>query len=237
MTEIPSTLPVPARMLERQRDVLVTHVAGARRRRAQRRVAVAAVVVVLLAALVAGPALGLGSRLAELFEGTPAPPPVQESFTGTDAMLKRFIAAGFHDRYSRIVAEEAHGLVSLETPDGPIHLWVAPTEDGRQCSFVQMDTSASGRPLGGSTCDGLETRGMTLSSPWWRDSRPSVRVVHVRVYDEDIVRVDVHVTDGGVVQLPVVAGHAFGALDPSAHLDHVVGFDADGDEVDRLTWD
>jgi hypothetical protein len=236
MSEIPNEITVPARMLERQREILVAHVAGAGRRQARRRVTVAAAAVVVLAALVAAPALGLGSRLAELFEGTPAPPPVQELFTASDEMQQRFIEAGLQDRYSRVVVEEARGVSSIETPDGPVRLWTAPTEDGRQCSLIELDVAPSGRVLGHARCDSLGAEGMSPS--WlWAEVRSSVRVAHVRVYDEEIVRVDLHLVDGGVVQLPVVAGHAFGVVDRSARLDDFVGRNADGDEVARINRD
>jgi hypothetical protein len=237
MTEIPSELPVPALMLERQREVLVAHVAGAERRRMRRRVALVVAVGVLLAALVAAPALGLTGKLGELFEGPPAPPEVQKYFADFERSDKRFselaAKAGveWRGRDSRILPGEARGVIAIETVDGPIRLWAAPTEDGGQCWILQFD-----EPAGlSSSCDGPGDPAALRPAGLWAASRPSVRIVHVRVYDADIVNVDAHTEDGEVVRLPVVAGHALGTYEPGMGFPELVGRDADGDEVARFS--
>lgn len=231
MTEIPGDLPVPAEMLERQRSLLEAYAGGARRRQSRRRTAVAAVAVAVLAALVATPALGLGSRLVELFEGTPATPSVQEVFSSYDEVRKRFEAER-RDPYSRVVVEDVRGVISLSTPDGTVRLWAAPTEDGRECWLFEHQPVPSASVYARMDCDPLDADGASLGV-FWAPVRP-VPIVHVRVHDDDVVQVDVHEEDGSVRRLEVVAGHALGAIEEGAVLLRAIGRDAGGDEVARF---
>jgi hypothetical protein len=232
MSEMPRKIGLPDGMLERQREVLVAHVAEAPRRRVRRRATVAAAAVVVLAALVAAPAVGLASRIGELFEGTPAPPQIEEVFVMTDDVRNRFREARAQDPYSRIVVEEARGVASVQATGALVRLWVALTEDGRQCSVIEVELAPGGRVFGpGTGCDPLNADGSSLAV-WWAAAPHGI--VHVRVHADEAVRVDVHTEDGSVKRLPVVAGHALGAIDVGARMSLVVARDADGDEVARF---
>jgi integrase len=118
-----------------------------RARRPWRRAVLVAVVAATVALLVA-PAFGVGGRVLDLIQGKPAPPPVQTSFVGGNAARQQrfaFAAAAglaLHDRFSPVVPGETRGVAEVETADGPIYLWVAPTEDGRHCWLVQTGNSA-----------------------------------------------------------------------------------------------
>ena len=213
-------------------------------RRPRRRVALVALAAAAAALLVA-PAFGLGGRVLDLIRGDPAPTEVQTSFAAGNESRERLFefaaAAGheLHDRFSPVIAGEARGVAAVETPDGPIYLWVAPTEDGRQCWLIQAgEDPATGRPYGGGSCDGIDRTGaIQPEGPGWTIERPSVLILHVRVYDEAVTRVQLEFEGRAGISLPVVSGHALGTVpkQESVHLLSVVGRNADGEVVERWT--
>ena len=104
-------------------------------RAASRRRVVAAMFASLVVLLAVAPATGIVGHVRDLFHGTPAPPAVQTAMQQvSDALRNRLYIrdAGsvLHDRYSPVIATETHGVVSADTPDGPIYVWAAPTESG-----------------------------------------------------------------------------------------------------------
>lgn len=110
--------------------------------RLTRRRLVAIAVTALLAVLLATPAFGIGDRLLDLIQGWPAPSEVQTYFAANDETPEKMFAytaeAGkrLHDRFSPVISSEARGVFAIESADGPIYLWSAPTEDGRQCTNI-----------------------------------------------------------------------------------------------------
>jgi hypothetical protein len=213
-----------------------------RARRPGRRVALIAVVAAASALLVA-PAFGIGGRVLDLIQGEPAPPEVQTSFAAGNASREQLFAfaaaAGreMHDRFSPVVPGEARGVAAIATADGPIYLWVAPTEDGRQCWLVQAGRDpVTGRPYGIGSCDGTSRSGaIQPEGPSWTIERPSIQIMHVRVYADAITRIEVQLEGAAEVSLPVVSGHALGTVSKDARLQALVGRDADGDVVARWT--
>jgi hypothetical protein len=238
MIEIPDEFPVPSEAFDRQRSLLTTRIAAPRGSRAGRRDLVAVAAAALLAVLLVTPALGIGGRLLDLIHGSPAPPAVQTFFAANDGTRETMFAhaheAGdkLHDRFSPVIASEARGLFAIESPDGPIYLWAAPTEDGRQCWLSQAGTNtATGGPIGLSSCDASEVTSAMNPEEWWIAERPSVEIVHVRVYDDAITRVEVELDGAPAVSLPFVAGHAFGTVPKTERILAIVGRDADGEAV------
>ena len=210
-------------------------------RRPWRRAALAAAAAAA-AALAVSPAFGLGGRLLGLVHGSPAPPEVRAYFAADNRLREQLFdhagAAGdqLHDRYSRVIPDEARGVAAIASPDGPVFLWAAPTEDGRQCWLIQEgEEKATGRPYGYSVCDGLDHSGALVPDMVWTVERPSIYVVHVRVYDDSVTSVDVRFDDAPDLVLPVVSGHALGTMPKGEEprFDAVVGRDADGDVVAR----
>ena len=146
-------------------------------------------------------------------------------------MFARARAAGIelHDRFSPVIASETRGVAAIETADGPIYLWAAPTEDGRQCWLVQ--------PHSGS-CDGIYIHGpLRPEGPGWTIERPSVLIFHVRVYDEAITQVRLELEGADELSLPVVSGHALGTIPKQEHvrMQSVIGRNTDGEVVARWT--
>jgi hypothetical protein len=244
MMDIPEEFPLPRDAFDRQRSLLRIHTEPRRRSsRPKRRDALVAVTAAaLLAALLVAPALGLGDRLLDLFERPPAPAEVQTHFAVSDVLRRQHLAyaeaAGheLHDRFSRVVAGEARGVAAVESADGPIYLWAAPTEDGRQCWLIQAGAAtATGRPYGSGSCDGTEAASGIRPGTLWTAERPSVKIVHARVYDDAITRVEIVIEGGPGVSLPVVAGHALGTVAKDARVVAFVGRNENADEVTRTT--
>jgi hypothetical protein len=212
-----------------------------RARRSGRRVALAAAMV-LAAGLLVAPGVGIGGRMLHLIQGEPAPPPVQELFADNNRAREQLLEQNAEARqelarrFPRSIPGEARGVIALETVDGPISLWVAPTEDGRQCWLIQTgEDPVTGRAGGFGSCDGDDYRGaIQPEGPAWDYQRPSVKFFHVRVYDEDITRVDVEIDGLPPRSLPVASGHALTTTPLDARtLDVVVGRNSDDEEVAR----
>lgn len=202
----------------------------------------AVVAAALLGALLITPAFGLGERLIDLLQRPAAPPEVQAHFAANETFRKQLLAhaeaAGhvLHDRFSRVVAGEARGIAAIESADGPIYLWAAPTEDGRQCWLIQAGAEvATGRPYGLTSCDAPEAESKMRPGTLWTAERPSVKILHARVYDDAITRVEIVIEDGPEVSLPVVAGHALGTVEKEVRVLAFVGRNAGSDELARTT--
>jgi hypothetical protein len=208
--------------------------------RPRRRRVVLLAAAALVAAVAAVPALGLAGRLSDLVQGSPAPPTITTYFASSNALRRQLLAetpaAGqdLHARYTPVIADQAKGIAAIDSPDGPIFLWAAPTEAGGQCWLIQAGGDASsGRPYGYGSCDDLDSSRPLGTDAYWTAERPSVLILHARVRDDSIARVEVDFAGGGSVSLPVVSGHVLGTVSKDEHVVTWIGRDADGNEVAR----
>ncbi len=183
------------------------------------------------------PATGIVGELRDLVQGTPAPPPVQTAIAKSDAMRKEMYAnrqeagAVLHDRYSPVIASETRGVLALDAVDGPIYLWISPTEDGRECWLIQSgEEKRTGRPYGLGSCDGTKNPAI-LPNVFWTADRPSVKVVHVRLSDAAVTDVRVEVEGAADLTLPVAEGHALGTIPKDADVRLLVALDKHGSEL------
>jgi hypothetical protein len=243
MIEIPHEFELPKAAFERQRALVGAQAVAPAARSRGRSVAVVVALAAILGVLLVAPAFGIGGRFLDLIQGTPAPAEVETHFAASNRLRASLFAfaeeAGheLHDRFSPVIASEARGLFALESADGPIYLWAAPTEDGRQCWLIQWGAApATGRPYGKGSCDSTGEARAIRTSLGWTAERPSVRILHARLYDDAITRVEVEFEDASVLTLPVVAGHALGTVaNEPLPVVAFVGRDADGEEVARAT--
>lgn len=242
MTEIPKEFPLPKEAFERQRALVSAQVSEQRRRtRSRRRRAMIGAVAsaVLLGVLLVTPAFGIRGELLDLVQGQPAPSEVKSYFASNDKQRVRMFAfaekagAALHDQFSPVLADEARGVFAIESPDGPIFLWAAPTEDGRQCWLLQ---ATSETPGGVGSCDGTDEERSLRPETLWSENRPSVVIVHARIYDDAITRVDAVLDGAREVSLAVAAGHALGTVSKDEKIAAVVGRNADGQELVRVSF-
>jgi hypothetical protein len=237
MIEIPKEFPLADESFQQQRLLLGAHVEAERHstRRTRQRVVLAIAAAILVGGLLVTPAFGVGGRLLDFVRGAPAPPEVQAYFAANDAYREQMLANSERAGeklylYSwPVMTGQARGVFAIESPDGPIFLWSAPTEDGRKCSLIQTDAEAATGQL---SCDGAGDPVLSVRTLATTE-RPSVWIVHARVSDKTITRVEVEVDGAPDVELPVVAGYAFGTVPRSGRIVALVGRSAQGEEVAR----
>jgi hypothetical protein len=130
---------------------------------------------------------------------------------------------------------EARGVAAIESPDGPIYLWAAPLLDrGGQCWLIQAGGDpATSRPYGYESCDGSNWSDGMSTETLWTIERPTIQILHARVYDNSITRVEVDLRGAQPVYLQVASGHALGTVPKDVHVDGYVGLNADGDPIAR----
>jgi hypothetical protein len=234
--------------LEELRSVLNSHAGpdDPRKRPAQHRLGrlrpalVAAVAVAALAGAGVAIAAGVGA-----FEGTPAPHVIQQNFVRLDAQAAAreyaLAKAGFNAQVPRADASKAHGVLQLQTGDGPLDLWAAPATDGGMCWFIGWESDldwASGAYGYGRCAPDSSASGKNLD--WGEvnlpEAHPNYDVVDGYVYG-DAATVDVLLADGRTASLPVVENLFLGALEhgDGGKIVSLTAKDANGNVVGSST--
>jgi hypothetical protein len=203
---------VTAEPRERWNDVL------GRARRARRRYLAA---VATVAALVLAPAAW---AITQAFEGKPAPQSIKSAFQFNNKMDAR-IAKALGRRQPRAIASKAHGVIQVQTEDGPLDLWAAPASGGGRCYFVgwQSDiheTNASGTSTcvpGTARANNAGSSAHNLEVSWGGDyAHRNYRVVAGYAYG-GAATVRVTMSNGTTKTLPVVEGLFLDALHQNVH--------------------
>ena len=173
------------------------------------------------------------------FEGTPAPQSIVQNFVrwNAEAPNLAFVnpKTGFARHVPRADTTKTHGVLQLDTSDGPLDLWAAPTSVGNgTCWFVGWESDvAAERALGHGTC----TQGddPAIDPETWGDaSHPSYTVLDGSVTGSETT-LHVTLTDGRTTTLPVVEHLFLGALPPGSELASIAGRDASGNVVASWT--
>jgi hypothetical protein len=198
-----------------------------------------ALAVVLVGLVLVPAALAFGGKIVDLFEGTPAPPAVSTTFEGFNRLADLSIRKGFEGQAPHADVSKAHGVIEIQTADGPLDLWAAPNDQGGLCWFIDFAndrTGSNGQP-GFGTCDTPSTRpasNITLDGPLWTLAHPSLYTVDGRVY-VDAATVQLALADGSTATLPVVEGLFLGSLDKGAKVMQVTAYDNTGTKVAERT--
>lgn len=213
------------RPLIHDRMLVAMPYAPRRARQSHRRFIAAIVVGCALVLAAAGVALGFAIRT--WFAGTPAPPPVTRQIEQQNQLP----ANGRSYVRPKIDSSLARGVAMIDTPDGPVHLWVAPTVNagGLVCWFIDFgsdENPGAGRPAaGGGTC---EQRPAPKSGfQWaygWSEGHAAVNVLVGRVY-VPAINVIVKLSSGKQMTLPVTEHFFLGSFSRS---DSLVGLTAVG---------
>jgi hypothetical protein len=194
-----------------------------RRRRRRLLVAVAATAAVLVVGGVA-----VAGEIADLFLGTPAPPAVSTAFESHNRVADMATQKGFGDKFPHADVSRAHGVMEIQTPDGPEQLWAAPSDQGGRCWWVDFanDPSGPGGKYGFGGCDEVDP-GVTIDPGLvWVEPHPALATLWGRVY-VPADRVVVELKDGSTRELPVVEGGFLASFDRDAQLDRVTAYDGD----------
>jgi len=229
-----------------------------RAHRTRRRYALIAATVAAL--LLVPTAVALRGRIAELFQGTPAPPAVASSFEANNRVADLATQNGFYSGFPHAEVSQAHGVLEVETGDGHEDLWVAPSDRGGQCYFVDFanDPPVRGRQYGFGGCYPTP-RGLVLgvaSQVWvagppqewpgsstapaheplidwgavWVAPHPALRTLWGHV-SVPADSVEVLLSDGSLSRLPVVEGFFLASLSRDVTVREIRAYDASGTEV------
>jgi hypothetical protein len=203
-----------------------------RARRSRRRYAA---VVTAIAVFVLAPATWAA---VDAFEGTPAPHAIQVTFLQWDAQAAAQEAAeaeaGFARNVPRADPSGAHGVLQVQTTDGPLDMWAAPELRGNgTCWFVGWESDLRADVAeGGGSC--TEADSSSIDPATLNDgNHPDYTLVYGSVTGSETT-LDVTLTDGRTATLPVVEHLFLGALPHGSDLASIVGRDAAGDVV--ATW-
>ncbi len=200
----------------------------------------AALAVAALALLLVPTAVALRGQIADLFQGTPAPPAVSTSFESNNKGADLATQKGFGARFPHANVTKAHGVIQIQTADGPQELWAAPNDQGGLCWFIDFanDPAPNGAKPGFGSCDTSASArppsDITFEGPGWELSHPSLYTVDGRVYG-DATTVQVRFADGSDIRLPVVEGLFLGSLNREVKVTQVTAYDEAGKRVAQMT--
>jgi hypothetical protein len=189
-----------------------------------------------LAGLIVVPAaVAVAAKVIDLFEGTPAPPPVAAAFAMRNKEADTATREGFAAKFPSVDVGRAHGVVEIQTGDGPEDLWIAPNDQGGQCGFIDFARDAPG-PDGQFGFGGCDTSTRPASNiNWgavWVEPHPSLMTVYGHVL-VDATRLELTLADGSTQSLPVIEGFFLASLDKGAKVRQLVAYDGAGAEVAR----
>jgi hypothetical protein len=164
------------------------------------------------------------------FEGTPAPPPVRKTFEFSNQASAAF-AKRIGRKFPQAEVDKAHGVVQVQTEDGPLDLWAAPATRGRSCFVVGAESDmVANRPFGSSSgC--VPHRPPAIGAGTYQGSDHPYAVVFG--YATGSATAEVKLWSGRTVTLPVVEHYFLGELPIGSAVESVTGRDASGKIVAR----
>ncbi len=180
-------------------------------------------------------AVALSGKVADLFEGTPAPPAVTTSFEANNKIADLATQKGFGDKFPHLDVSRIRGLLEIQTADGPQDVWAAPNELGGTCWFVDWtnDAAPNGVQPGEGSCDRGEPRRSIAVDYGWNATHPTLNTLF-GLADPRANRVVVELEDGSRHPAGVVGGVFLASFDKDAQLERIVAYDGN-DQV--ATWE
>jgi hypothetical protein len=206
-------------------------VLGRARRSRTRSAALAAAV---LAVVLVPTAFAIGGRISDLFEGTQPPPAVSSSFESNNRMADFATRHGFARAFPHADVSQVHGVLEVQTPDGPEDLWVAPNDQGGHCWWVNWanDPVTAAGQFGFGGCDTPASAGFA-PGVIWVELHPKLATLYGSV-DAQADRVVATLTDGRSLTLPVVEGGFLASLRRGDRLARAIAYDGDREVA---TWE
>lgn len=198
--------------------------------------------VLAVAALLAVPTtVALGGRIVDLFQGTPAPAEISTNFAGFNRMADKMAdfstRQGFAMTMPHADVSKAHGVIEIDTPDGPQDLWAAPSDQGGNCYFIAWANdppSPTGKPgIGGCDPSPAPVSNINWGQVWFRP-HPDLVTVWGSVF-VDAATVKVVLESGSTLNLPIVERLFLGSLARGEQVVKVTALDATGDAVAEWT--
>jgi hypothetical protein len=195
-------------------------------------------VVVTLATLAVLACAGVGIAAAfGAFEGTPAPPDVTTNFAQLNQLAGSAVQRGFYSNLPQTDASKAHGVLEIQTADGPEDLWAAPDNKGGQCYLIDFanDSAGTNGVLSVNGCEQSPAPPANLSfSDVWIPSHPDLMTVYGTAY-VPAKTVRLTLDNGSTRTLPVVENLFIGSLPRGTRVNNVTAFDKAGNQVAEQT--
>ena len=193
------------------------------------------VLVVAVAAFLLVPAaLAVGGRIIDFFEGTPPSPSVSMAYQQMNQVADYAARQAFGAAFPKADVTKLHGVIEINTPDGPEHLWATPNNQGGQCWAVDFanDTPNNGvQPMNGTCDDAIPPPSKINFSDFWLRWHSDLLTGYGRVYVADATSVTLRLADGSTVTAPVVEGFYLASFSKDAKVAQVTAFDSGGNEV------
>jgi hypothetical protein len=192
------------------------------------------VLVVTLGALVLVPAaVAVGGKVLDLFQGSTPTPAVSTAYETMNSSADAMIKQGFADRFPKSDLNKLHGVIEIQTTDGPQDLWAAPNDSGGQCFFVDFASdpaSASGK-AGNGTCDSTTTNASTITvASFWTLAHRDISTAYGRVR-VPAASVKLTLADGSAVAAPVVESFFLVSLKKGGQVARVTAYNTAGNQV------
>jgi hypothetical protein len=183
-----------------------------------------------MAVVIAVAALGLAACswvAVKAFEGTPAPPPVRGAFEFSNRAGQQ-LAKRMGKAFPQAEVAKAHGVLQVQTKDGPLDLWAAPATDGGACFLVGWEADnfpnlAVGDAGGCAPTD----HPPPIGAGTMQGSDHPYTVVYGYAADS-VATAQVKLGSGRTVTLPVVEHFFLAALPIGSAVAAVTGRDARG---------
>jgi hypothetical protein len=194
-------------------------------------------IAVATAALIVVPAaVAVGGRIIDLFDGAPPPPAVTVVYETGNRNADAQIKAGVADHFPKADVSKLHGVIEIQTADGPQDLWAAPNDSGGQCIFVDFanDPATASGKAGNGTCDSTTSIAALASkidvSQFWMLAHPDVSTAYGRVY-VPAASVKLRLADASTVTARVVESFFLVSLKRDDKFAKVTAYDASGTQV------
>jgi hypothetical protein len=186
--------------------------------------------VAVVAALVMAPAAWAA---VNAFEGTPAPQVIQQNFSYHRVTINPWTGNIINETDAD--ASRAHGVLQLQTSDGPLDLWAAPEIDKSGiCWFAGWESDISAdHAIGTGSC--TESGDAAVDPRTYNDANHPAYTVLVGSVTGSETTLDVTLADGSTTTLPVAEHLFLGALPPGSQLATITGRDATGNVVASWT--
>jgi len=164
------------------------------------------------------------------FEGTPAPQPVRRTFEFSNRDSTEF-AKRLGQKFPQAEVDQAHGVLQVQTKDGPLDLWAAPATDGGTCFLVGWEADMTAKMQFGGSGGCAQFHRLPIGAGTFQGSDHPYAVVFG--YARDSATAEVKLWSGRTVTLPVVEHFFLAALPVGSALESVIGRNASGKVVAR----
>jgi hypothetical protein len=172
-----------------------------RARRSRRRYGLVAAVVAML---VLAP---VSWAVAHAFEGSPPPQSISAAVQHLNALVPQLNASVPAADVATAEVSKLHGVMQVQTADGPLDLWAAPSTNGGVCEWIAFEGDLQPGANGGSDGGCLNPPLKLVADSLQSDSgHPSLYIAYGYTSIPSAATATVTLSDGRSATIPVVEG-------------------------------